>query len=77
MYYKLKRKRCQSFLCLYESGFEESGIGAVFLDGAHAAGGDFYIDGFIYFRHKNSLLLKIQLFSNSSGWVELSGAGAV
>lgn len=50
---------------------------AVFFHGAHTSRGDFYVYRFIQFRHKNSLLLKIWIFSDFAGRVELGGAGAI
>ena len=60
-----------------KAGFEEGSVGAALFHGAHAAGGDFYVDGFVKFRHKKLLFLKIGVFADLAGRVEFSGTGPV
>ena len=62
---------------LYQSSFEEGSVGAVLLHRAHALGRNFDSYGFVYFRHKNSLLLDIKVFSDFAGRVEFSRTGSV
>jgi len=62
---------------LNESGFEEGSIGASLFHGAYASSRDFNIQKFIYFRHENSLLLKIEVLADFAGRIEFSGTGPV
>ena len=52
-------------------------MNAVFFHRAQAAGGDFDVYRFIQFRHENSFLLQIRIFSDATSRVEFGGAGAV
>ena len=52
-------------------------MNAVFLHCPQTTSRNFNVYSFIYFWHKNSLLLKIRIFSDFTGRVEFSGAGAV
>ena len=69
--------KLNSKFLFYQPSFEESSINTIFLHGAQAAGGDFYLNGFVEFRHKNALFLKIRIFSDFAGRVEFGGAGAI
>ena len=64
-------------LNFYKSGFEEGGVSAIFLHGAHAASGNFYIDRFAELSDKNSLLLEVYEFAFLAGRVEFSGTSPV
>ena len=68
---------CLDLLCVYESGFEEGGVGTVFLDSAEATGGDF--DGYssVELRHEYSLLLKVDMLALLTSRIKLGRTSTV
>lgn len=59
------------------SGFLQSGVGAVLLDGFDGASRDDQVEGFFEFGNIDLLFLKIWVLSHHPGRVEFSSTGGV
>lgn len=62
---------------LYNTGFFERSVGAIFLNSFYGVSGKGESDGFFQFRNIDPLFLEVWISSLFPGWVKLCGASSV